>query len=587
MWRAGQRQVRQARPVSKLSNGNNGQAAGFALRRASRRTLAALGRVLPFLTPSPAPTKIERIAIAPQDLRTADPTIASDIYSGYFAFAGRVVSTYGESPFNISAPSRAWTEELMSFGWLRDLRAADTALARANARTLVDDWINTHGRTSRGIAWETTVVARRLIAWLCHSPIILDGADRNFYRRFMISIGKQTSWLWSDLYRLETRAHRLQSLIALAFVTLCTDSGRRQIARISDFLVSALNEQILPDGGHISRNPQILIDLLADLLPLRQSYISQGHTPPQDLLNAIDRIMPMLRLFRHGDGSLTLFNGMSATAPDLVATLLAYQDTPQPVPIENATHSGYRRMQAEDTIVVLDVGAPPPEDFSLQAHAGCLSFELSDGIERIVINCGAPTPGQEAKRMLARATVAHSTVTINDQSCCVFAPRDDTRWPYGGPVLSGPKSVRVQRSRDDESERVDAAHDGYLTQFGLIHGRSITLGQSGGWVIGEDSFVIDRKTGTTLGHTFAIRFHLHPNVEIEPREDGQSARLYLPSRRSWIFACEGGDLRILDSLMFASPTGIRKTRQLVVEGLCSTTRGVKWTFIREDGDGMF
>lgn len=556
------------------------------MRRASRRALAALSRALPFLTPSPAPTKIERIAIAPQDLRTADPTIATDIYSGYFAFAGRVVSTYGESPFNVSAPSRAWTEDLMSFGWLRDLRAADTALARANARTLVDDWINTHGKSARGIAWETAIVSRRLISWLCQSPIILDGADRNFYRRFMQSIGKQTTWLWNDLYRLESRAHRLQALIALAFVTLCTDAGRRQISRISDLLVEALNEQILPDGGHISRNPQMLIDLLADLLPLRQSYISQGHSPPQDVLNSIDRIMPMLRLFRHGDGSLALFNGMSATAPDLVATLLAYQDSPHPIPIENAPHSGYRRMQAGDTVLVFDTGAPPPEDFSLQAHAGCLSFELSDGSDRIVINCGAPNAGQESKRMLARATVAHSTVTINDQSSCTFAPRDETRWPYGGPIMSGPKNVRVQRSRDDESERIDAAQNGYLNQFGLIHGRSITLGQNGNWVIGEDSFVIDRKMGVALGHVFAIRFHLHPNVEVQMRQDGQSARLYLPSRKSWIFACEGGDLRVDESLMFASPTGLRKTRQLIIEGLCSTTQGIKWTFVREDGDGM-
>lgn len=546
-----------------------------------------LTRIFPFISPSPAPTKIERIAIAPQDLRTADPTVATDIYSGYFAFAGRVVSTNGESPFTVSAPSRAWTEELMAFGWLRDLRAADTALARANARTLVDDWINGHGRVARGLAWETPIVARRLIAWLCHSPIILDGADRNFYRRFMMSIGKQAGWLWADLYKLEARAHRLHSLIALAFVALCTDAGHRQILKVSHLLVDALNEQILADGGHISRNPQILIDLLADLLPLRQSYISQGHAPPQDLLNAIDRIMPMLRLFRHGDGSLGLFNGMSATAPDLVATLLAYQDSPRPVPIENAPHSGYRRMQADKTVLIFDTGAPPPEDYSLQAHAGCLSFELSDAHERIVINCGAPTPGQESKRQLARSTAAHSTVTINEQSSCVFAPRDDMRWPYGGPVLSGPKSVRVQRSRDDESERIDAAHDGYLQNFGLIHGRSITLGQGGNWLIGEDSFVIDRKTGIALGHVFAIRFHLHPSVEVMPRSDGQSARLYLPSRKSWMFACEGGELRLDDSIMFASPNGLRKSKQLIIEGLCSTSQGVKWTFVREDATDAY
>ncbi|MDF2689982.1 MAG: heparinase, partial [Microvirga sp.] len=73
-----------------------------------------------------------RLLFAPQDLRTADPTIATDIYSGFFAFAGRAITTSGRSPFAFTPPSRAWGEALYGFGWLRHLRAAGTALAQAN-----------------------------------------------------------------------------------------------------------------------------------------------------------------------------------------------------------------------------------------------------------------------------------------------------------------------------------------------------------------------------------------------------------------------------------------------------------------------
>jgi uncharacterized heparinase superfamily protein len=75
----------------------------------------------------------QRLLIAPQDIRTADPTMASDIYAGYFAFAGKMVNTHGGSPFETPPPSPAWAANLAGFGWLRHLRAADTALARANA----------------------------------------------------------------------------------------------------------------------------------------------------------------------------------------------------------------------------------------------------------------------------------------------------------------------------------------------------------------------------------------------------------------------------------------------------------------------
>ena len=57
-------------------------------------------------------------------------------------------------------------------------------------------------------------------------------------------------------------------------------------------------------AGHISRNPGALIELLIDLLPLRQTFAARNIAPPPALLNAIDRMMPMLRFFRHGDGTL-------------------------------------------------------------------------------------------------------------------------------------------------------------------------------------------------------------------------------------------------------------------------------------------
>ena len=57
------------------------------------------------LSGAPVPT---RLLFAPQDLRTADPTIATDIYSGFFAFSGRAITTGGRSPFAFTPPSRAW-----------------------------------------------------------------------------------------------------------------------------------------------------------------------------------------------------------------------------------------------------------------------------------------------------------------------------------------------------------------------------------------------------------------------------------------------------------------------------------------------
>ena len=103
--------------------------------------IAAL-RVLQFVR---WPRSSDRLVIAPQNLRTADPTRASEIYAGQFALAGKVVICDGRSPFEMEPPSVEWAEALLTFSWLRHLRAAETAITRANARALVDEWILLQG----------------------------------------------------------------------------------------------------------------------------------------------------------------------------------------------------------------------------------------------------------------------------------------------------------------------------------------------------------------------------------------------------------------------------------------------------------
>ncbi|RUV35979.1 heparinase, partial [Mesorhizobium sp. M7A.F.Ca.MR.228.00.0.0] len=120
-------------------------------------------------------------------------------------------------------------------------------------------------------------------------------------------------------------------------------------------LAEELDRQILADGGHISRNPMVVLEILADLLPLRQTYANQAETPPQALIGAIDRMLPALRFFRHQDGSLARFNGMGATIHDRIATILRHDDTAG-APLLHAPHSGYERLSMGGTTVIADTG---------------------------------------------------------------------------------------------------------------------------------------------------------------------------------------------------------------------------------------
>jgi uncharacterized heparinase superfamily protein len=121
--------------MGRVSIANRAKLSWLLLRGGLRRIAGRLN-AHPMLRWPFVPLKTDRLLIAPQDLRTADATVASEIYSGRFAFAGKVVVCDGRSIFEMTPPSDEWAAHLLGFGWLRHLRAAESGIARANARAL-------------------------------------------------------------------------------------------------------------------------------------------------------------------------------------------------------------------------------------------------------------------------------------------------------------------------------------------------------------------------------------------------------------------------------------------------------------------
>ncbi len=525
----------------------------------------------------PQPGATARVVIAPQDLRTADETNAADIYGGRYLFSGHLVETRGESPFELEGQNPDWLRELHGFGWLRDLRAADSHVSRQNARALVDDWIKHCGRW-HPVGWEARVITRRVMSWLAHSPFILEDGDHEFYNRFLRSLSRQVRYLRRTINETNDGVERLQAALAIAAACVSM-SGQGRFARQSiRRLDQELKRQILADGGHISRNPKAIIEILSDLLPVRQAFVSQGLELPQAMQQSVDRMMPMMRFFRHGDGAFAHFNGMGSTPNDLVATILAYDDA-RGAPPTNAPHAGYQRLVGGQSVLIIDTGAPPPLALSEDAHAGCLSFELSSGLHRIVVNCGVSGRSNEMWRKVSRSTAAHSTATIEDTSSCRFlAERPFGRW-LGTPVIAGPKTVRVEREDDATGTRVTASHDGYKAPFGIVHTRDVRLAGDGTVLDGIDSFVQEAR-GAEHGDLFAIRFHLHPAIKPSLLRGGTAVLLVCRDGEAWEFDAPGCELALEESIYLSDVYGHRKTMQIVLYGRIRDTQTAAWQFRR-------
>ena len=432
----------------------------------------------------------------------------------------------------------------------------------------------------QGPSWKAQIVARRLISWLSHTPLLLRDADPAFYQRFNDSFTKQMRFLTGTFVNTPDGHPRLATLIALVLIGLCVADQKTLVDTYQTPLTNELDRQILPDGGHISRDPSILPKILLDLLPLKQCFVARDQVPPSALLDAISRMLPMLRFFRLGDGMLARFNGAGVTQTDSVATLLSYHDLNTPPPV-HAINSGYCRLESGPSVVITDVGETPPLAVSSQAHAGCLSFEMSVGRHPLIVNCGTPPHLDEKSLLFARQTEAHSTICLGEQSYGSFLRSRFFHAETAQAHFTGLDHVVAMLSQESGDSVIRAYHDGYHTALGARAERQLRLREDGLSLDGTDwirtALVGNKATA------FAIRFHLHPEIEVGIDENSPDrVDLTLPGGIRWIFKQDGAKLEITDSVYMAYQHGARDTQQLVLTGMAREDTEVKWALYQHD-----
>jgi uncharacterized heparinase superfamily protein len=551
--------------------------AALARLAASRVRRAAVARALrsPALRWWLAPPVADELLIIPPDLRTSDPSFLAEMAADQFGLAGSFAALGGQSPFALSAVSAGWERELHGFAWLRHLRSAPIEKARAMARRLVADWLALH-RQRTGIAFEPQVVARRVISWISHSDLLLEDSDTRFYAMAADCLGGEIQFL-SGIWGNAPAGHaRLLALTGLLFAGLCIAGHDRRLERTERLFLDELDRQILPDGGHVNRNPSVVVQLLLDFLPLRQCYAARELTVPEALHAAMGHMLSFLKYMRHGDGALARFNGMSRTESDALATVLGYAEAATAPPLE-VPYSRYQRLERGETVVIVDVGAPPPLELAAEAHAGCLAFEMSVGAHALLVNGGAPQPAHERYRALARATASHNTVCVNNTSSARLVRARALEQVAGAPPLRLPDDVRMQLAGDDGALVLECSHDGYLEQFGLIHTRRLVLSGDGLQLHGHDR--LGPKAGVLRlkrDIPFAVHFHVPSEAVCRPAGSPDAAEIQIGVGRVWRFTVAGARLSIEQSQDFAHFSGPQSSMQIVLRGACPGESIVSW-----------
>jgi uncharacterized heparinase superfamily protein len=555
-----------------------------ALSAEGSKTSAMVGMLASrLLGMSFATSPADQLIIVPQDLRTADPSFWREIEHGQFGLAGSIAFLKGRSPFDIEPPTPGWERELHGFGWLRNLAAAGEDGSRKTARRLAAEWSARFG-VGTGIVAEPAVAARRLISWLSHASLLLDGANAASYATITASLSRQVAVL-SESWREAAEGYpRLLSLIALALANLSIAGRERHLKDIESALSYELSRQILPDGGHVSRNPAILVELMLDLLPLAQCFRARNRKHPPRLIEAIAGMFPMLRFLRLGDGMLARFNGMGIPAAAGLGTVLGYDDAIAPA-IVAARSSGYARLERDGVILLADVGPAPPLPAAGEAQAGCLSFEMSSGSRLLFVNGGMPALAGASWNLAARATANHNTLCFADKSSAELVSHNRLETLLGAQPIRLPEHVSWQISETGDGVMLDASHDGYLRRFGIMHARRLFLSADGRRLDGRDRIDGPHQKPRLKGEAvFSIHFHLHPDVGCRLHKDMGAAELELANGQRWLFRAGRVPLAVEESTFFANSTGPRPSLQIVLRAVTLGESVVDWSVTRIDED---
>ncbi len=526
-----------------------------------------------------------RVLATVESPNRGDRTAGTALRAGHFLIHGvrLPIASFDFSPAAHHAPG---VERVVhSFGWLADLAAsAPRADGAAVAERIAAQWLHGHGQAGRGTAWEPELAGLRLVAWLVHAPLMLGGTDKALRSRLLAAIAETAGWLDKRAPKEPAGLGQVAAFAGVVAAGLLLPHGKPRRLFGEAGLVTALGDMVGEDGGVLSRCPAAQLEAIRLLTDLIACYDAVKIAPPPALAVMRELLVPPLLALRHGDGALGNWQGQGAIPADRVNAVIEASGV-RTRPLAQVAGWGYSRVKAGDTLLQFDTAPPPRERHTRTGCASTLAFELSDGPQRIIVNCGgaALAGGQVPARIGQglRATAAFSTLVLDNAN--------STAVLLHGQLGKGVETVELdrrqiarpgQRPTGRDATRIEAAHDGYASRFGLTHRRILMLSGDGTELAGEDILVPSARNGKRGKIAFAIRFHLGRGVEVEISPDKRGASLLLPDGRLWQFRL-GGDrggsdeitLHAEDSLWVDGEGRPHATEQLVIEGLAMRSGG--------------
>ena len=508
----------------------------------------------------------DRVFYSPSTYLSASlSTITPDIY--------KIANVSPEMLWKLNIVDKLKFENLHSFLWLAKL---DRKNSKTITKDIIKSWINKFYNYEIN-TWDMEIMARRIIAWSSNTDITLEDADKTYKNKFFLSIIKQSNFLCKNLDSLHYEPTKIICCAAIILSGMMFRENEYNFKVGIKELEKIIKNYFDKSGFPKSRNPEEVFICLKYLILIREWFKEAQKVIPDFLSDIIIRCGNCYSILSSSNKQFPLFNGSTEINHkdyDAFLKTLKYK-------FNNDAHEvgDLIKVKKKKFEFFVDCGNPPSNYYSKFYQAGCLSFELISGKQKVICNSGYGKYLSNKLNALSRSTAAHSTLYINDTSSCTFQKSKFINKIYGNSLLEKHKVINKNYINDKNFYLIVASHNGYEKKFGYIHTRSIKILKKEDKIFGEDQL---KKTRNHLGGlTYFIRFHIYPNTKVVKTKSRNSILISLSNKEGWLLQTNDNNIDIEKNIFFGNKNKIINNESIFISGkINDDIISIKWVLER-------
>ena len=448
---------------------------------------------------------------------------------------------------------------LNSFFWLFSL---DLKSSKQSTQNIILQWIEENQRYSSK-NWEVDIIAKRIIAWLSNSRLTYEDSEDDYKEKFNRIIKKQVNHLINEI---KTSVWMDDKIIGCSAIILAGLSYQNK----NDYLDMGLNllkklarYSFDNDGFPRSRNIRQLNFYLKYFVLIRE-WFKESQTEIPEFINENIYYLGQAYAFTWQNNKKNLFfngnNENNNSDFDNYLKRFGYNFKNQ-----NNELGGYAILNNKKNSLIMDIGSSPDKKFSSNYQAGSLSFEIISGGRKLICNSGYFQNFKHQLNTTSKSSAAHSTLILDNRSSCKFSKKKQ--------IFEGLKIIKKKIIFEKNYWTINAAHDGYLKQYGVIHDREIEFYPEQMKFIGHDKII---SKNNIINLIFEIRFHLEPNVRVMKTLDAKTILIDL-NGEGWKFNSNYNTLNIDNGLYFGKKNSFVSNKNIFISGMTNDdNQTIRW-----------